>query len=298
MQLDRIEDFIINGEGLDFNFYSQRKFIPPKTSDRIELGDYLLYVAIKFYNYDICKMFSKHKIIIDKFPKNALKNSNSFAEAKNEINKFKNELSKYIFYNKDLKANGTYKDLFERGEFFLAAGISGIGGGDKFYSHILTNKDRNHSHRLYIPCNSEHCYKMARLIIEKSITYNLPFEFKIMNVEKYQNGADNIVMYIEGENFTKYINMLNEIIDENPDITFCKNHMFGYSINQYIALAPELGGYNSFSGHMKHLLEKAISKYGRTNQCVKFVQDYVLEIFNDWGIIESMERIFEQKKIK
>ena len=87
MQLDRIEDFIINGEGIDFNFYSQREFILPSIIDRIELGDYLLYVAIKFYNYDIYKEFSDHEVIKNNLPENFLKYSNSFEEAKFEINK-------------------------------------------------------------------------------------------------------------------------------------------------------------------------------------------------------------------
>ena len=55
MDFDRIEDFIINGGELDFNFYGQRNFVAPPQSDEVELYDFLLYVAVKNYNFDVSK---------------------------------------------------------------------------------------------------------------------------------------------------------------------------------------------------------------------------------------------------
>lgn len=294
MDFDRIEDFIINGRELDFNFYGQRNFVAPPQSDEVELYDFLLYVAVKKYNFDVHKFFERSPIL-NFLPENFLKNCNSFETAKIEIDKLKNKLSCYEVYSNIFRKNETLKEKFERGQKRIAS--SQWGGGEKIYSSKLRNEVYENSDRLYIPCNSEYCYKFAKLIVEKSIMYGLDFEFKIMNVEVGINGADNIVMYIMGEDFSKYVDMINEIIYENPDITFGKTHMFGYPVNQYIALAPEIGG-NSYSGHIRNLLKENIAKYGRNSYCAKMIQNEVIEILNAFDIIEDMDRILHARKQK
>ena len=294
MDFSRVEDFIINGKDVDFNFYNQRQFVAPSQKEKIELYDYLLYVAVKKYNFDIHNFWEKSSVL--KFlPENFLKNCNSFEAAKVEIDKLKNELARYEVYNTVFRKNETLKAKFERRQKCIAS--SQLGGGEKIYSSKLRNERYENSDRLYIPCNSEYCYRFAKLIIEKSIMYGLDFEFKIMNVEDSKNGADNIVMYIMGEDFSKQVEMINEIIYENPDITFGKTHMFGYPVNQHIALAPEIGG-NSYSGHIRNLLKEEISEYGRTSYCAKKVQYDVIEILNAFDIIEDMDRILHGRKHK
>lgn len=254
----------------------------------------MLYVAVKKYDFDIHN-FLEESPILKFLPENFLKKCNSFEAAKVEIDKLKIELARYQVYNNVFRQNESLKERFERVQMCIAS--SKMGGGEKIYSSKLRNKRYENSDCLYIPCNSEYCYRFAKLIIEKSIMYGLDFEFKIMNIEYGQKGADNIVMYIMGEDFSKQVDMINEIIYENPDITFGKTHMFGYPVNQHIALAPEIGG-NSYSGHIRNILKEEISKYGRTSYCAKKVQDDVLEILNEFDIIEDMDRILRGRKSK
>lgn len=294
MDLSRIEDFLANGEGQDINLYDHPSFVAPPPEDKEKLYDYLLYTAIKIYGFDAHKYFEKTPLS-QFIPENFLENCSSFEAAQTEIRNLKNLLSQYRVYTSSLSKYESLKERFERRIKRLTS--SQIGGGEKFFSSKLHHENDEFQDRLYIPCNSEHCYKFARLIIEKSFMHGLDFEFKIMNVENKQNGADNIVMYIVSEDFSKQVNMINEIISENPDITFGSTHMFGYPVNEHIALAPELGG-NSYSGHMRKLVADRIAEYGRTSYCAKRIQGDVIDILNEHDVIEDMDRILHTDKNK
>ena len=272
LDFNRINDFIHNSDDTEFNFYKQREYIQPSESDIKAVYDYLLYVAVNKYNANLVELI-RNQQLKSLIPDNFLKKCDNFNDALKEINNLKSYLSTKTWYNNVFKIDETLKDLFERFESNLCG--TSLGGGEKFFSSRLKNDSYHHDQRLYIPCNSEYCHKFAQLIIEKTLKYDLPFEFKIMNVETMQNGSDNIVIYIKKEKLKNYVDMINEIISENPDITFGKTHMFGYQINDYISLAPELGG-NSYSGHMKRLVNNMISEYGRTTECSEII--YIIHI--------------------
>ena len=289
MDLSRIEDYIINGEGIDLNLYGQRDFISPTEEDTNKLFNYLLYVAVKYYNFDANKYYGDRKI--SKYiPNDFLKNCSSFEEAELEINKLKEYLSNYLF-----SSQISYKVIFERSLKHITNSITS-GGGEHFFSKILKKEEKETDTRIYVPCNSEYCYRFARLLIEKSVKNGLDFNFKVMHVIDRENGADNIVIYVIGEELKLYIDIINEIIYENPDITFGKLHMFGYPANQFIAVTPNTIG-DSYSGYARTIIEKNINKYGRTKLCAQELYNLFNKCLYESGIIDDVENIKSSLKI-
>ena len=280
MDYSRIEDYILNGAGIDVNNYGQREYIAPQKEDKVELYDYLLFVAITHYHKNL-KEIIHNKYVKELIPEDFLSNVKTFEEAKVKINELKEELSKHKYYNTADKFEENYLNLFNRVEAHLASSM--WGGGEHFFSHKLNGNKFDCVSRLYIPCDSECCYKFARLMLEKSVELGREFEFKIMNVADKENGADNIVVYLQEKELVKTVNMINEIISENPDITFGKIHMFGYKVNDYIAAAPELSSANSYSGIIRDELEKYIEEYGRTKECAQTIYKDVKDMFQREG---------------
>ena len=115
-----------------------------------------------------------------------------------------------------------------------------------------------------------------------------------MNLDHQRNGSDNIVLYVKASNLIKEIIMINEIVKENSDITFCKPHMFGYSINDHIAITPESPMSNtSYSGYIRERLKEYIKEYGKTSLCAKKIITEVNELFDKVGMANVIDVLSE-----
>ena len=85
-------------------------------------------------------------------------------------------------------------------------------------SRYLTAKKDKYpkvEHRLYVNTESLDTYKMATYLIEKCDEHHLPYYFKL---DEWGNRDDTIVIYSSTENLTKYIEILQEIKKEHPEL--------------------------------------------------------------------------------
>ena len=73
----------------------------------------------------------------------------------------------------------------------------------------------NVEHRLYLNTESVDTYKMATIFVEKCNKHHLPYYFKFAQDEVRD---DTIVIYSNTENLTKYIDVLQEIKREHPQL--------------------------------------------------------------------------------
>ncbi len=83
------------------------------------------------------------------------------------------------------------------------------------YVQAQQNQYVNVEHRLYISNDLLDTYKMISLFVEKCQKYQLPYYFKF---DEFGHRDDNIVIYSSTELIGKYIDILNEIKKENPDL--------------------------------------------------------------------------------
>ena len=95
-------------------------------------------------------------------------------------------------------------------------------GGESGWIHVCSRyltakKDQypNVEHRLYLDTESLDTYKMITYLVEKCDEHHLPYYFKF---DKYANRDDTIVIYSSTENLTKYVEILQEIKKEHPDL--------------------------------------------------------------------------------
>lgn len=70
-------------------------------------------------------------------------------------------------------------------------------------------------HRLYVSCQNQDMWRLAQLFKSKCEEQQIPFYFKLgMSAER----DDKMVIYADTDNLLKYINILQEIAQENPEI--------------------------------------------------------------------------------
>ena len=96
----------------------------------------------------------------------------------------------------------------------------------------------NVRHRLYIGCQNQDMWKLARLFKEKCEECNIPFYFKL---GASNDRDDKMVIYADTDNLANYISLLQEIAQENPDIAQrCgKPPIFTGRIDDWIGIGDE-----------------------------------------------------------
>lgn len=83
--------------------------------------------------------------------------------------------------------------------------------------YLTAKKDQypNIEHRLYLDTESLDTYKMTTYLVEKCDEHHLPYYFKF---DQYADRDDTIVIYSSTENLTKYVEILQEIKREHPEL--------------------------------------------------------------------------------
>lgn len=130
--------------------------------------------------------------------------------------------------------------------------------------YLTAKKDEypNVEHRLYLDTESLDTYKMTTYFIEKCGEHHIPYYFKF---DTAANRDDTIVIYSSTENLTKYVEILQEIKREHPDlISRAKDPpVLTGKIDGWIGYGsePELmpdGEKTSFNAKRAKILEKSI----------------------------------------
>ena len=60
------------------------------------------------------------------------------------------------------------------------------------------------------------------MLLIKSMNNNVDYDFKCNN-DRFSVRCDNVVIYANKNNVGKYIEMINKVLEENPDITINKD---------------------------------------------------------------------------
>lgn len=144
----------------------------------------------------------------------------------------------------------------------------GIGSGwvHVCSKYLTAKKDQfpNVEHRLYLNTESLDTYKMTTYLVEKCDEHKLPYYFKF---DKYADRDDTIVIYSSTENLMKYIEILQEIKKEHPDLVskFKEPPVLTGKIDGWIGYGSEPaktpdGKNHSFNKVRSKILEETIGK--------------------------------------
>lgn len=123
-------------------------------------------------------------------------------------------------------------------------------------------------HRIYINSNIKDKWKIADLFRDKCEERKLPYYFKLFNEDQ----QDNMVIYAYTEYLAQYVDIIQELEKENPDIMGrCGEPpiLTRNSISRYMGIADEPGkqfeGKYSFNGLMEKLVQPEIIRKAKEN---------------------------------
>lgn len=189
-----------------------------------------------------------------------------------------------------------HDELLPAFEKFLRVSNVNSSTWEHVYSHhidLRSDRVRYIEHRLYLNVNNDDIYKVFTHFIEKCHKYNLPFYFKFSLDQKR---ADNIVIYSDTETLSNYIEILEEIKKEYPELlsSINKPPILCGKIDGWIGYGSEPATIDdvpkSFNSLRAEILEKSIDKATKdwvmkelnTNinyngKVIRF-KDYIIEI--------------------
>lgn len=107
-----------------------------------------------------------------------------------------------------------------------------------YYTNPMQNKPIKTEHRLYLNAESIDIYTIADYFIKKCIKRNLPYYFKF---DEYINRDDNFVIFSSTENLMHYIEILQEMKYEMPNVVsrLKSPTLLSGKINEYIGYGAE-----------------------------------------------------------
>lgn len=97
----------------------------------------------------------------------------------------------------------------------------------------------NTKHRLYIGCQNQDIYKILNAFTQKCEAQNIPYYFKTPKFEEQRD--DKIVIYADTENVANYIDILNEVGKEYPEIVSRSGQppILTGKVNEWIGIGDE-----------------------------------------------------------
>lgn len=222
-----------------------------------------------------------------------------------EIIKLQNNLSK-VGEIKSMRDIEILKDNYLFGKYKEGWEIETNG-----WSHVKSRYITEHQekrikvkHRLYVGCQNQDVWKMADLFKTKCEELKIPYYFKTS-----ESRMDNMVIYADTENWLKYINILESIGKEHPEIIerCSKPPMITGNLENWIGIGDEPqqtynnGGlsYNStraeiIEDSIERVLLKDIGKYKGKNININGKEISFNKIFLD----KATNYIMNSKNIK
>lgn len=192
-------------------------------------------------------------------------------------------------------------------------------GEGNFWVHVCSNtltagrdKYPNIEHRLYLGTDTLDTYKMVSYLVEEFDKYHLPYYFKF---NKCGNRDDSIVIYSSTETLTAYVEILQEIKREHPDlITRMKkppmltgklDGWIGYGSERVVAPGEKTPSYNSIRANIiETSIDKVVKKWMLDHQNMPVIyqgkrisfQDYISLLATNKFLkkLEEQYNLYEQ----
>lgn len=155
-----------------------------------------------------------------------------------------NEYKKIEFHNKLLPGEtNMFQEVWRLAEYKILSKDAWT----KVYSSSIYKKDVNEDGKLYISIDNRHLYQFACLLLTKCLKAKLnDFEFKVNN-EPSINRRDNVVIYFTKDNLNKYLMVINQLLEECPNIQINESHILGYELENGVVVAKDYEDGSSFT---------------------------------------------------
>ena len=155
-------------------------------------------------------------------------------------------------------------------------------------------------HRLYLNVDSKQLHEVSRHFINKCEKKGLNFYFKIA---EYSKRDDTMVIYSDTENLPNFIEVLEEIRKEHPEIVpaFQEPTLLSGRINDWLGYGSEpLSEHNSFNNIRSEIIEKSINEimknWYKANQQSTFKYKGKILTFSEYIATRLVEEDIKKSK--
>jgi len=126
---------------------------------------------------------------------------------------------------------------------------------------------------LSIDNSSLHCFANLFLIFCLECGYT-DFDFKI-NKDESINRRDNVVIYCNDKNFGQYVKLIQEIIQNNPNIIFNKPHLLGIPCDENIYCGIDFNnGEVSYTDQMSKTIFDALNNGKDHEEIIRIIEKF------------------------
>ena len=224
---------------------------------------------------------------------------------------FKKELGVYklFVHQNNVLEDDTYYDFIYRGISYEKNNTGFT--NDKGWMHVNRNlldklgkEDEPLDYKIYVPVANKDLERFALMLILKSMNNDVDYDFKYNSIN-LGTRSDSLVIYATKNNISKYIEMIDKIIQENPDIQINREMInpFGLPINDSYSVAQYLDKKdNSYSGMMCDTIIAIKSKSNNEEEFINNVKNllelayttFETALEND-GVLTNANKVIDAK---
>ena len=302
--IDRLIDIYSNNNGYIYggltNVYSNE--IPTDRNKLINVTERDKFFSNCFNTWkrNVCSM-SKEEFI--ELARNG-KYGKDFVKLRNYVLHLP-DINSYEEMNNLYYGNNTpseIKDLLEKYGWNSIGYTSGWIHTDSRYINAKRTPRVNVEHRLYINTDSESLYSIINLFMKACSDKGIPFYFKFGLNDGSRD--DTIPIYSDSEHLLDYIEILNDIKKNHPELAFYKPPILCGKINGFIGYGSEpdeeiVHKRTSFNEIRANLIEDSIKKCRdnwiknnlRTNYGTKEKPRYINQIIIQKAVLDFINKL-------
>lgn len=126
----------------------------------------------------------------------------------------------------------------------------------------------NNNVKLYLSVDNNSIHLFANHLVMKSLLNNYDdLNFKVNNNEDI-NRRDNVVIYCNKDNLVKYVNLVNELIEDHPEIVFNSRHLLGIPCGEHISLGIDNNSDISYPESLSNSIFNALTNDKDVNEII------------------------------
>ena len=129
--------------------------------------------------------------------------------------------------------------------------------------------------KIYLSIDNNSLHQFANLFLISCLEYGYAdFDFKI-NKEESSNRRDNVVIYSNDKNFGQYVKLIQEIIQNNPNIMFNKPHLLGIACDEHIYCGMDFDNGNiSYTDQMCKTIFNALNNGKKPEEIIRIIENF------------------------
>ena len=124
----------------------------------------------------------------------------------------------------------------------------------KIYSSLIYKEEFNFEGKIYVSVDNKDLHQFAYLLLSSCTENEInDFEFKV-NDDSSINRTDNVVIYFTRENLNKYLEIIERIKQNYPEIQINQCHILGEKLSNGVVIAKDYENYTSFTDKICKLI--------------------------------------------